>query len=182
MENSDWDEVKTDQVDIELNDQVKISYYLLQKTNPMDSSDVMYELHGNCWAWGVDTSDWVTGESKFSCDMGLYYFADNIVDWQTVDMLYQGEDGEATWSCKDGKSTSATSFSYTEDGTSNCMANGAKSSATFPEAGSGIFQSHWMRPFSTGDDDDLTLLVDNTLSASLRITLGDSTPVEKFDA
>ena len=176
MDTADWIEVKTEQTYIELGDgQAQISYYLVQKTNPENESEVDYELHGNCWAWGVDISNWVPGSSKFTCDMGLYYDPATIVDWQQVEMVYEGEDGTNTWSCKDGKSTSGIDFTFTEDSTSNCMANAMKSSATYPETGSGIFQSHWMRAFNTMDmeGDDLTLMVDNTVSASLQITLGD---------
>ena len=39
-----------------------------------------------------------------------------------------------------------------------------------------------MRDFSTGDAEDLTLEIDTLLSASLRITVGNESPVKKLDA
>ena len=136
-----WTEVKNKPTYIELDDQVKISYYLAQYTNPDDSKQVKYELHGNCWAWGVDVSNWVSGTSEFKCEMGLYYDDDasTFVDWSSIDMLYNGQDGTSTWSCKDGRSKSSMDFAYTEDSTSNCHVMTSKSSASYPETNSGIF-------------------------------------------
>ena len=85
---SGWTEEKTEQVYIELDSQSKVSYYLSKKTDPANAANVKYELHGNCWAWGVDISSWVAGTSKFTCDMGLYYDASTKVDWQSIEMLY----------------------------------------------------------------------------------------------
>ena len=176
MQNEGWTEVKTEPVFIELDPNNKISYYLNQLTEDATGT-VKYELHGNCWAWAVDTSSWVSGNDKFTCDMGLYYDAAAIVDWQTIDMVWGGENGSSSWSCKDGKSTDATSFVYTEDASPHCMANSAKSSATYPSAGTGIFQSHWMRPFVTNDSEDLVLELNKNLPISIRISLGSDVQV-----
>ena len=51
-----WDSVKWDQdKEIKLDDEgvYKITYYIKKWTDPGDSSSIIYELHGNCWAWGV---------------------------------------------------------------------------------------------------------------------------------
>ena len=56
VDTNGWDSVKWDQdKEIKLDDEgvYKITYYLKKWTDPSDSSNIIYELHGNCWAWGV---------------------------------------------------------------------------------------------------------------------------------
>jgi hypothetical protein len=67
-------------------------------------------------------------------------------------MNYGGaSDSSATsWGCKDGYSTSASAFTFTDDSTSNCMANTDKSQVQINN-NQGFFVGHWMRKFSTGD-------------------------------
>jgi 1,4-alpha-glucan branching enzyme len=80
-----WDKVKWDtekEVALDTTGQYKITYYLTQWTDPSDSSSVIYELHGNCWAWGVDLSTWTSGSSELTCNLGFYYDESVRVDWE----------------------------------------------------------------------------------------------------
>ena len=127
-----WDKVAWDvekEVLLDSEGKYKISYYLAQWTNPDDATDIIYELHGNCWAWGVDVSTWTSGSSTLTCSLGFYYDETERVDWEQVSMVYGGnaDDSVQTWSCVDGYSTSASEFTFTEDTTANCMANTSKS-------------------------------------------------------
>jgi hypothetical protein len=81
---SSWDSVQWDTPkDILLdNDGVyKVNYYLKKLTNPSDSSDIVYELHGNYYAWGVDISSWTAGSNTMSANLGFYYDESVRVDW-----------------------------------------------------------------------------------------------------
>jgi hypothetical protein len=78
-----WDSIQWDTPkDILLDDTgvFKVNYYLKKLTNPADSSDIVYELHGNYFAWGVDISSWSSGE-VMSADLGFYYDETVRVDW-----------------------------------------------------------------------------------------------------
>ena len=145
----------------------KVNYYLKELTDPADSSSTIYELHGNYYAWGVDISSWSDGD-EMSADLGFYYDENQKVDWSQINMSYGGASDSTltTWSCKDGTSTDASSFTFTEDSTSNCMANTDKSQVQL-SGDSGFFVGHWMRRFSTGDmTDDVMLMLDKPLYAS----------------
>ena len=126
-----WDKATTDEKEIVLDTDgvYKVTYYITEWTNPEDDTDIIYELHGNCWAWGVDVSSWTEGSSTLTCNLGFYYDETERVDWTQVNMQYEGADADQTWSCKDGVSTSSSEFTFTEDSTSNCMANTSKSSS-----------------------------------------------------
>ena len=108
-----------------------------------------------------------------SAKLGFYY--EDKVDWSEINMNYGGaaDTTQTTWSCKDGTSTESskqvTSFTFTEDTTSNCMANTAKSQVQI-NGNQGFFIGHWMRKFKTGDmTDDIMLMLDKPLYAAVQI-------------
>ena len=148
---------------------MSIKYYLSQLTNPDDTTQVVYELHGNCVANNVDYSAWVAGD-KILCDMGYYYSADEI-DWLKIEMTYAGSgpDDVNSWTCKDGISSS--DDDYADDATQNCMANNEKSVSSFVD-GKGTFMGHWMRKFDTEDEtDDIVIEYKKDLKANFKMVL-----------
>ena len=157
---------------------------MMQYTDPNDSERVKYELHGDCKVWGVDISNWVSETSQFKCQLGFYYNAQDMVDWHEVDMLYNGQNTDPTLTCKDGKSTSADSFSYTTDFSKDCDVMASDSGYAYSENGdTADFKSHWMRDFYTGDSNgDLELILSKTVAASLQITLGAEQPIQIFNS
>ena len=132
----------------------------------------------------MDISDWESQTTEFNCLIGLYNSEGeyDIVDWQTIDMLYNGEDEDATLTCKDGNSFSFEDFEFNEDDRSECNVMNSKSSASY-DGDNAEFKNHWMRAVNTGDsnDDDIVLIMGDFVSASVQVKLGDNEPIRRFN-
>ena len=121
-----WNEEVWDSVlEFPLDDDSKywVDYSLTKFTHPT-TLDEVYEIKGNCFAWGIDTSSWVANESVFKCDIGLTN--QEVADWQSIQMLYLGSEGShndeiaGSWSCEDGYSDHIDNLNFEIDEVTDC--------------------------------------------------------------
>ena len=126
----------------------------MMRMNPV-TNKTLYELHGTFIVEGVDTARWVEGESKFTGMLGLYYDRD-LVDWLTVEMLYNTDPAQITWNCDDGSSSIDSIDSIEQDQRINCFLDPAKSEVIFYTDKAKI-KGHFIKPFRTDDTDDLDI-------------------------
>ena len=171
--------------EVPLNDgqTIKFDYYIKEFTNPDDSSQVIYELHGNCIVENASISEWVLDESNIECLMGLYkQEAESSVDWMQLTMAYKG-DGLDTWTCKDGASEDPAVFTFAEDTVSNCVADTEKSYSTYEEDGlKATFGLHWNRLFDTEQESqDVKLMPEDGFLGSFQVKLPGDKVVEKTE-
>ena len=154
-------------VTIGSNDKTIFEFYT-KRVKDNSTGDINYELHANCWGWGLDASAFTSG-SKYTCQIGLFNDS-NFIDWMVEELAYTSQTATNTWTCTDKVSKSSSSqFDATSDsGAQNCMAMSMKSITSF-NGGKAYFRGHFMRKFETGDADDLALKL-GTIKANLKVT------------
>ena len=133
-------------------ERLKIEYYTKKRVvKDSEPAEILYELHGNCYVWGVDVKKWKKND-KLQCQMAFSYDepSDSKADWFVINLDFQGTDKTNTWSCIDGNSAKGAD-KWAVDASSNCMSNAEKSISSF-NGDLGYFRGHWMRMFKTMDE------------------------------
>ena len=164
-------------------DRITLEYYIRKLWNADTPEMLHYQLHGNCYIWGVDASNWNDNTDPF-CEMGLYYDATKI-DWLLISLDYKGQAVKNTWSCTDGFSDGTTDFTYTKETSpaKNCMANDKKSNSAFQE-GKAYLKGHWMREFKSMAMDkaqDIDLMPGQNITADVRVKYGNNQFVQQLN-
>lgn len=69
-------------------DNLIIEYYTKKRVvNGSEPVEMFYELHGNCYVWGVDVKSWKKGD-QMQCQMSFAYDEpeDSKADWFVVNL------------------------------------------------------------------------------------------------